>query len=174
MRAPSTAFAILRWTKMRIKGVLDEDFVNYKLPAMVISSCTCSFKCEKESGIDCCQNGNLVHSETLNVPDGYLIERYQSNPITKAIVIGGLEPFDQWEELYGFISRLRVDYGCGDDVVIYTGYNRDEIEGEILMLCGFDNIVVKFGRFIPGCEPHDDKVLGVKLASDNQYAERIS
>ena len=159
---------------MRIKGVQDEDFVNYKLPSMMISTSVCSFKCEKESGVNCCQNGSLARAKTLNIPDEHIIKRYQSNPITKAIVIGGLEPFDQWGELYSFISRLRVEYECGDDVVIYTGYNRDEIDGEIMMLCGFDNIIVKFGRYVPGQEPHFDEVLGVNLASDNQYAERMS
>jgi hypothetical protein len=41
-------------------------------------------------------------------------------------------------------------------------------------LCQFSNIIIKFGRFRPGQEPHYDEVLGVKLASDNQYAKRVS
>jgi hypothetical protein len=41
-------------------------------------------------------------------------------------------------------------------------------------LKSFSNIIIKFGRFIPNQEPHYDEVLGVKLASDNQYARRIS
>lgn len=159
---------------MRIKGVQDEDFVNYKVPSMFISTCKCTFKCEKESGRRCCQNSALTAAEEKDMLDGYLIERYLSNPITKAVVFGGLEPFDQWEELYGFISRMRIDYGCSDDVVIYTGYTRDEIDGEIFMLKGFDNIIVKFGRFIPDEKEHFDEVIGVYLASSNQYAERIS
>jgi hypothetical protein len=36
------------------------------------------------------------------------------------------------------------------------------------------NIIIKYGRFIPNHQPHYDEILGVKLASDNQYAERIS
>lgn len=36
------------------------------------------------------------------------------------------------------------------------------------------NIIVKFGRFIPNQHPHYDEVLGINLASDNQYAEKIS
>ena len=55
-----------------------------------------------------------------------------------------------------------------------SGYDKEEIENELLELKKFDNVVVKFGRFIPNQEPHYDAVLGVKLASDNQYAERIS
>ena len=38
---------------------------------------------------------------------------------------------------------------------------------------GFTNIIIKFGRYIPNQKPHYDEVLGVNLASDNQYAERI-
>jgi hypothetical protein len=37
----------------------------------------------------------------------------------------------------------------------------------------FDNIVIKFGRYRPGQQKHFDEVLGVELASDNQYAKRI-
>jgi hypothetical protein len=37
--------------------------------------------------------------------------------------------------------------------------------------CG--NIIVKFGRYRPNQEPHFDKVLGVELASDNQYAKEF-
>ena len=58
--------------------------------------------------------------------------------------------------------------------MIYTGYNREEIAEQIGTLAGEGNIIVKFGRFIPHQEPHTDPVLGVGLASDNQYAERIS
>lgn len=42
------------------------------------------------------------------------------------------------------------------------------------VLSEYKNIVVKFGRYIPGQEKHYDEVLGVYLASDNQYAEKIS
>ena len=37
-----------------------------------------------------------------------------------------------------------------------------------------NNIIIKFGRFIPNQQSHYDAVLGIKLASSNQYAERIS
>jgi hypothetical protein len=60
-----------------------------------------------------------------------------------------------------------------DDVVIYTGYTWDEIHEQVEFLRGYKNIVVKFGRYKPGQESHMDDVLGVKLASDNQYAIRL-
>lgn len=159
---------------MRLKGITDEDFVNYKVPSMVISTSVCSFKCDKECGKSVCQNSPLAELCDVLTDDEYLIRRYLKNPISRAIVFGGLEPFDQWNELFPFIQRLRLQFGCVDPVVIYTGYNREEIDGEIRMLMSMPNIIVKFGRYVPGQEPHKDEVLGVMLASDNQYAEQIS
>ena len=159
---------------MILKGITDEDFVNYKVPSMFISTNTCSFKCDRECGEPICQNGELAKLDGIYTDDVYLIRRYLKNPITKAIVFGGLEPFDQWGELFRFLQILRGQFGCVDPVVIYTGYKKEEIEGELRFLMSMPNIIVKFGRYIPGQEPHLDPVLGVKLASDNQYAEQIS
>ena len=58
--------------------------------------------------------------------------------------------------------------------MIYTGYYKEEIIYKINWLKNYDNIVVKFGRFIPGHKKHYDNVLGIELASDNQHAEVIS
>jgi hypothetical protein len=60
-------------------------------------------------------------------------------------------------------------------VVIYSGYYKHELPTEYIQrLQIVPNIIVKFGRFIPNEQPHYDEVLGVKLASSNQYAEVIS
>lgn len=59
-------------------------------------------------------------------------------------------------------------------MVIYTGYYPQEMENQIQALSSYKNIIIKFGRYIPNKEPVYDDVLGVKLASDNQFAERIS
>ena len=157
-----------------VKGIVDEDFVNYKKPSMFIAANSCSFKCETESGCQCCQNGDLVRAESFRIDADALVERYLSNPITKAVVFGGLEPFDQIGELIEFLYSLREKYKCFDDVVIYTGYKKEEVSHKIWTLSAFPNIIVKFGRFIPNSEPKYDALLGVTLASKNQYAERIS
>ena len=94
------------------------------------------------------------------------------NRISKAMVFGGLEPFDQFDDVMFIIRYLRVSF-CEDDVVIYTGYNKEEIADKVEMLKQFPNVVIKYGRYIPNQSPHFDPVLGVKLASDNQYAERL-
>lgn len=102
--------------------------------------------------------------------------RYLSNPLTNAIVIGGLEPFEQFDEVVRFLFKLREVFQCNDDVVIYTGYTKEECEqnGWLERLSNISNVTVKFGRYIPNRAGRYDDVLGVTLASDNQYAEKIS
>lgn len=91
--------------------------------------------------------------------------------------IGGLEPFDDILNVLSVIETLRHK-GNSDDVVIYTGYTESEIEslfGDFYnTLKSFPNIIIKFGRFVPNQKKHFDYELGVYLASDNQYAKRIS
>lgn len=157
---------------MLIKNIIDEDFVNYNKPSMFIIFPTCTWKCEKECGITCCQNSKLSQLPNIEVSAHNIAKRYKKNPITKAIVCGGLEPFDSWEDLQNLIIELRAL--TQDDIVIYTGYRYSEICQQVDKLRGFSNIIIKFERFIPGQKPHYDEILGVNLASDNQYAERIS
>ena len=160
---------------MTIKGIITEDFVNYKLPSLTIEFPYCNFKCDKDAGCNVCQNIPLNQEPNITIEANDLIETYYlNNPITKAIVMQGLEPFDSIGDLVDFISLLRNLYKCDDDVVIYTGYNKHEISSELLLLKSYKNIIVKFGRYIPNKESHYDEVLGVSLASPNQYAERIS
>lgn len=156
---------------MKLKGLIDEDFVNYKKPAMFMSTYTCTFKCDKECGQAVCQNLPLVSQPTLEVDNKILVDRYMNNPISKAVVIGGLEPFDDTLDLINFIFDFR-SY-CDDDIVIYTGYNQDEIIGYIDRIYYAKNIIIKFGRYIPNQQPHYDEVLGVMLASDNQKGVQI-
>lgn len=157
---------------MVIKQLQDEDFVNYKKPSMFIGFPTCTWKCEKECGRKVCQNGTLATSPNIEIETTKIIERYLNNHITNAIVMGGLETFDSYNQLYEFISLLREQ--CDDDVVIYTGYYKEEIENYIIELSKFKNIIIKFGRYIPNQEKHYDEVLGIWLASNNQYGEKIS
>lgn len=158
---------------MHIKGVKDEDFVNYKVPSMMISAASCSFKCELECGREVCQNSELAKAKTIVISDDKLIRRYLDNPITHAIVFGGLEPLDQLPELHEFLKKLREKYHCDDTVVIYTGYKMEEVMLSMLAMMPLGNIIVKFGRFIPDQDKHFDEILGVELASPNQYAVKI-
>lgn len=157
---------------MILKGIIDEDFVNYKIPCMTLEFPRCSFKCDKECGKPVCQNGALASSLDIQVDIESLIQRYLNNPITHAVVAQGLEPLDSWDDLLQFVTAFRKK--SDDNIIIYTGYNKDEIGDKIMLLKAFPNIIVKFGRYIPGQQPHSDPVLGVDLASDNQYAEEVS
>lgn len=161
--------------KIILKGIIDEDFVNYRVPSMTLMFPKCSFKCEREYGEKFCQNSSLAKEPNITVSLESIYNRYVSNPITEAIVLQGLEPFDSYHELNALLLYFRREKECYDDIVIYTGYYHNEILGYINHFKSFfSNIIVKFGRYIPDQEPHYDEVLGVKLASDNQYAERIS
>lgn len=153
---------------MKIKGLISEDFVNYKKPAMTIMFPCCNFKC----GTEYCQNSPLATAENIELDISDIVIRYLNNPITESVVMQGLEPFDSWNDLIGFVKQLRES--CDDDIVIYTGYNKEEIITKVEVLYKYKNIIIKYGRYIPNQEKHYDEVLGVYLASSNQYAERIS
>ena len=157
---------------MIIKELRDEDFVNYKTPSMFIAFPHCSWKCERDCKMRVCQNSALATAPSIDIDVSSLVARYTNNPITKAVVCGGLEPLDSWDELQNFIMNFR--YKCEDEIVIYTGYNKEEIADKVEWLKSYAPIVIKYGRFIPNQEKHYDSVLGVHLASYNQWAERIS
>lgn len=161
---------------MKIKFLKEEDFVNYKQPAMFIGTISCDFKCCKELGapITLCQNEPWYKEPIQELNNSKIITRYLNNNLTKAIVFGGLEPFLQYEEIKEFIKLLREDYKCEDSVIIYTGYTKQEVLTQVEELSQWKNIIIKFGRYIPNNKTHKDSILGVVLASENQYAEKIS
>ena len=157
---------------MLVKDIMYEDFINYKKASMVISFPRCNWKCEKECGMQVCQNGALAQAPDIEISAERIIEKYLNNDISESVVLSGLEPMDSWSDLLLFTEKFREK--TQDDLVIYTGYNREEIIDKINILKRFPNIIIKFGRYIPGHEKHYDKTLGVELASPNQYAEVIS
>lgn len=155
-----------------LRGIIDEDFVNYKIPSMVLMFPYCNFKC----GEKYCQNAELINGNMMTIDIYSLCERYINNKISKAVICQGMEPFDSFEKLFNFVFVLREEYNNDDDIVIYTGYTEEELidKGYYQKICKFKNIIIKYGRFIPNQKSHYDSVLGVNLASDNQYARRIS
>ena len=156
---------------MILKGLIDTDFVNYKFPCMVLEFPFCSFKCDKECGKRVCQNSTLANAPNIEINIDKIIERYVSNPITQAICFQGLEPFDSAIEMVGLVRKFRKV--TNDDIVIYTGYMEHEIKDLVDILRKYSNIIIKYGRYIPNQKSHLDEVLGVRLASNNQYAERL-
>ena len=153
---------------MKIKGLISEDFVNYKKPAMTIMFPYCTFKC----GTEYCQNSPLSKAEDIEIDITNIVIRYLNNPITESVVMQGLEPFDSWDDLIEFVKQLRES--TDDDIVIYTGYYKEEIIDKVEILRKYKNIIIKYGRFLYNDKPIFDDILGITLASSNQYAERIS
>jgi hypothetical protein len=154
---------------IKLRGIEFENFANYKKPAMFLAFPNCNgFKC----GAELCQNSPLAQSPLLEYPVEVIVDKYMENHIAQAVVIGGLEPLDDFPQLLDLIHSLR--YETDDDIVIYTGYTEEEAAIRLPYLTMFDNIIIKFGRYIPNQQPHYDEVLGVNLASNNQYAKRVS
>lgn len=160
---------------MRVKELIDEDFVNYKKPVMYIGTAFCSGKCYKELGMPetLCQNHVWKTTSIKEIENDTLISRYLNNPITQGICFGGLEPFEQFDEIISFIEAFRTQYKCNDQIVIYTGFYEEEITSYITQLKPYSNIIVKFGRFLPNDKRRYSSTLGVYLSSSNQYAKEI-
>ena len=161
--------------KIHLKGVIMEDFVNYAKPSIFLITCQCDWKCCHEANIpvSVCQNEPIVRQPTKEFLISSVYKAYIENEITKAIVIGGLEPFMQFNEILSLLKYFREN-NCYDDFVIYTGYYKEEIEKEIEQLKKYSNVILKYGRYKPNTSSRFDDILKITLASDNQYAERIS
>lgn len=156
---------------MKLKGIVDTDITNYKKISMFLITETCSLKCDKENKNNYCHNSGLLSQPTIEISSDELYERYKSNNLSEAIVIGGLEPFDSMSDLLELMFTFRRVHRCKDDIVIYTGYRKEEIEDELFVLEDYAPFIIKFGRYRPNQEPHFDKILGIELANDEQYAE---
>lgn len=161
--------------KIHLKGVVMEDFVNYAKPSLFLITCKCDWKCCHEANIPItvCQNEPVVRQDTKDFLISSIYKAYIDNEITKAVVIGGLEPILQFEEVLSLLDYFRKQ-NCNDDFVIYTGYYKEEIGKEIEQLKKYPNVVLKYGRYKPNSISRYDDVLQITLVSDNQYAERIS
>lgn len=159
---------------IRLKNIVDEVFQDYKKPSMLLATCYCDWKCLKERELDVsiCQNSKIFKQENINVSVDEIVDRYINNPITQAIIIAGLEPMLQFDEILNFIKIFRNK--SNDDIVIYTGYYPFEIEDKVEKLKQYQNIIIKFGRYIPNRKKRFDKNLGIELVSDNQFAVKIS
>lgn len=153
--------------------MIDESYTEYRKPHMLLGFPSCTFKCDKEANASICQNSALAKSIKKSIKVEDLIARYVSNPYTEAMVFAGLEPLDTFDYVLSIVKALRA-VGTLDDVVIYTGYYPEEVKDKITRLKDYENIIIKFGRFIPNCNKHFDEILGIQLASPNQYAEKIS
>lgn len=148
------------------------DLVNYKKSTFNIASgISCTFKCGREI----CQNSELSKKQPIKCNIDDIIKRYLNQNISRSITFQGLEVLDNLKQLLWFIYYFRKQ--SSDTIIIWTGYTKEECSDLIYLIQNkmkWENIIIKFGRFLPGHEKHYDEVLGVELASPNQHAERIS
>ena len=159
---------------MKLKGIIDYDCTNYKEPVLTLEFPYCDFKCDKLNGCQVCQNSSLIKEPTIEISLKTIWELYKQNPLTKGFCLQGLEPLDSIDDVLNFIKYIRGNNFCNDPIIIYTGYDKEEVIKFIYQITNFDNIIIKWGRFIKGQNLHYDRILGVNLASDNQYAEKIT
>jgi len=159
---------------MKLKGIIDYDCTNYKEPVLTLEFPYCDFKCDKLNGCQVCQNSSLVKEPTIEISLKTIWELYKQNPLTKGFCLQGLEPLDSIDDVLNFIKYIRGNNFCNDPIIIYTGYDKEEVTKFIYQITNFDNIIIKWGRFIKGQNLHYDRILGVNLASNNQYAEKIT
>lgn len=175
---------------MRIKAIKADDYTNYRDPegwsSLFVGMGTCDWKCCIAAGIpiETCQNSELARAPIVELDATSLLKRYALE--SGSVVVGGLEPFNDMGSLKELATAYRdfVNYlSLGgetklDKFVVYTGYNPDEVIDRVEEIYNIVKerltFIVKFGRFVPGQKPHTDKVLGVDLASDNQYARVIT
>jgi len=159
---------------MKLVNLIQEDFTNYKKPSLFLGFPKCSGKCNKLNGKVVCQNETLRVADKIEISVEDILKLYTENNITKALVCGGLEPFDTPDELLEIIKAFRQI--SKDDIVIYTGFTENEIKNSLIYpkLLQYPNIIIKYGRYLEGQKVHFDEILGVTLASNNQYARLIS
>lgn len=160
---------------MRVRKIIDEWLQDYCLPSMYIAMGTCDYKCCLEAGIppSVCHNSALHQLPEIEVSADEILRRFLSNNLTQAVVLGGLDPMNDPVSITELLKSFRKN-GCNVPFVIFTGYTEEELRDVIFELSVFENIIIKFGRYIPNHEPHFDGILGVELASDNQYGKKIS
>lgn len=161
---------------IQIVNLIEEDFIDYKAPGMFLGFPYCSGKCNEEAGEIVCQNQALKEAKLIDISIDEILERYRKNGIVKSLIFGGMEPFDSFEQMRELVNAFYTVYEYRDPIIIYTGYYPLEIESELrdlYSICGSENIVVKFGRYVPGLPPFIDPILCVKLSSISQYAMKL-
>lgn len=152
---------------MYIKNLMDEDTLYYKNVSMYVGCQSCSSVF-----------GTLTDYPDIEISAENLAERYINNNNSSAVVFGGSESFDFIDDIISFIDLIRNKYHNDDNIIIYSDYSEDEIKikykNYYKALKEYSNIIIKFGRFMPGQDSHMDNILGIRLRSNNQYAKKIS
>ena len=139
---------------------------NYKKIGLYVAlGITCTWKCED------CINIHYKDIHPRHHTNSYeLINSYLSNPLLSSLILSGLEPFDSFDSMLVLIENFRKF--TKDDIVIFTGYTEEELFNKINLIKNYNNIIIKFGRYMPSKPPVFDNILGIHLISDNQFAKK--
>lgn len=150
---------------IKLHGI-KETYNDYRKVGLLLASPYCINNCEE------CQNKHLKECvpKTHNISD--IIGEFKHNKFIKALIFGGLDCFDSFDETLKLIIEFRkyFDY----DIVLYTGKRKEQLLQEITILKTIQNIFIKFGEYNKSLPPKYDKIGGITLASSNQYFEQIS
>lgn len=163
--------------------VVTDNVTDYKKTSLFLVFPYCSGKCGEE-----CQNKDLRKKKIKEFNNKDIITLYQSLNTHNAVVCGGLEPLDSFEELKQLIEDFAKFSSIKPvDFVIYTGYDnlikyyfdgryREVKEDFFDLLQAWKNyaepgseLIIKQGKYDTNHKiPWHSKLLGVDLATNNQ------
>lgn len=169
-------------TTIKLIDVKTDNIVDYKETSILLVFPYCSGKCGPK-----CHNYKLIGTTKINeykIED--IVNLYNKLNTHRSIVCAGLEPFDSFEDLTNIVKYFsNCNKDC--DIVIYTGYTEEEIKYSVKLLNDIFNknlnksfkksLIIKFGRYVFDAEnsyKYYSDILGVELASNNQYAKIIN
>ena len=129
--------------EIKLKGLVDEDVVNYRKTSMFIIFPSCDFKCEKECGRAVCQNSSLAKAPILSYDDKEIIEE-NSKSLIEAIVNmknGSVITIELEDGCVEYITRTKwfdtnliIVGGIGRiKTTTFTFYDDEEINAEKLV-----------------------------------------
>jgi len=155
---------------MKLKNIIREDYLNYKKCSLYLAFSQCKLYCED------CFNFGLRDQENIIISAKTIIDWHSSNLFEEAIICSGLNPFDSFEDLEELVRECyKENYSC--DLIIFTGYEKKDIEDKIYTLTKIKHsdqkIIIKYGRYDKyQVESIYDDNLGIYLPL-NQYSEVI-
>ena len=151
---------------MRIKlHGYKEVYNDYKKVGVLLATPTCNNNCKY------CQNEYLKKKKPIEYDISEIFNFVKKNKLIKSFIFGGLDCMDSFDQTYDIIKEIRKKFDY--DIVLYTGKLKTDINLEIEKLKNFKGIIIKFGKYKKNKEKKYDELLGITLASNNQYSRRI-
>lgn len=156
----------------KLLDIKTDNIIDYKKTSLLLVFPFCSGKCGEE-----CQNKHLMGTVPTKYKNIDIINLYTNLPSHGAVVFAGLEPWDSFLEMKQLVKDFISQYKTVD-IVIYTGYEYNEIKNQIQELVDCfntnvvnndDNLIIKCGMYdVNKKEYWKSDILGVNLATTNQ------